>query len=159
MIHYFHGIDWGYYPDPWAYCGMAYKPDTRELFIFDELKAYKKGNPETSALLLKHLQEGAWRWYTTRIPEAPGESAITLAPDSAEPKSIADYRAYGWRCYEPIKTGLRDYGFKWLQSLTAIHIDRERCPDSWEEFTGMSTRQIRMARLWRPIPRDRQTTL
>lgn len=150
--HYFHGVDWGYYPDPWAYCGMAYKPDTRDLFIFDELKAYKKGNKDTSTLLLKHLQDGAWRWYTTRIPETPGESAITLAPDSAEPKSIADYRSYGWRCYEPVKTGLRDYSFKWLQSLTAIHIDRERCPESWEEFTGYEYRTNKNGEIMETYP-------
>lgn len=135
--YYFHGVDWGYFPDPWAYCGMAYKPNTRELFIFDELKAYKQGNKETSDLLTKHLQEtGAWKWYNTSMPTAPAEFGVKLTPDSAEPKSIADYRAYGWHCHEPTKTGLRDYGFKWLQSLTAIHIDRKRAPDAWEEFTG-----------------------
>ena len=135
--YYFHGVDWGYFPDPWAYCGMAYKPNTRELFIFDELKAYKQGNRETSDLLVNHLKEsGHWKWYNHSMPTAPAEFGVKLTPDSAEPKSIADYRAYGWHCHEPTKTGLRDYGFKWLQSLTAIHIDRKRCPDTWEEFTG-----------------------
>lgn len=137
--YYFHGIDWGYYPDPWAYLAMAYKPATRELFIFDELKAYKKGNAETSALLLEHLlASGAWRWYTTREPKAPAETNVRLAPDSAEPKSLADYRAYGWQVHAPDKTGLRDYGFKWLQSLACIHIDAERCPNAWQEFSGYS---------------------
>jgi PBSX family phage terminase large subunit len=134
--YYFHGIDWGYYPDPWAYCAMAYKPDTRELFIFDELKAYKKGNEKTSDLLLEHLQGGAWRWYNRSRPGSPAECAVKLAPDSAEPKSISDYRAYGWHCTEPVKTGLRDYGFKWLQSLTAIYIDKARAPETFAELTG-----------------------
>jgi phage terminase large subunit len=139
--YYFHGVDWGYFPDPWAYCGMAYKPDTRELFIFDELKAHKKGNAETSELLLQHLQENAWRWYNDIKPKSPAECGVKLTPDSAEPKSISDYRAFGWHCHEPTKTGLRDYGFKWLQSLTAIHIDRKRCPDTWEEFHGYEYEQ------------------
>jgi phage terminase large subunit len=134
--YFFHGVDWGYFPDPWAYCAMAYRGDTRELFIFDELKAYKKGNQETSELLLSHLREGPWRWYNRQEPGSPAECAVKLAPDSAEPKSIADYRTYGWHCTEPTKTGLREYSFKWLQSLTAIYIDRERCPETWEEFTG-----------------------
>lgn len=134
--YHFHGIDWGYFPDPWAYCAMAYKPNTRELFIYDELKAHKKGNLETSALLLSHLRSGPWRWYNTEEPKTPQECGVKLTPDSAEPKSIADYREYGWHCHEPIKTGLRDYGFKWLQSLTAIHIDKQRAPNTWEEFTG-----------------------
>ena len=136
--YFFHGLDWGYYPDPWQYVGMAYKPDTRELFIFDELKAYKKGNEATSKLLFTHLREHSWQWYNTRQPSSPAECNVKLTPDSAEPKSIADYRSYGWRCHEPIKTGLRDYGFKWLQSLKAIHIDKARCPDTWAEFNGYS---------------------
>lgn len=136
--YFFHGVDWGYYPDPWMYVGMAYDPAKRALYIFDELKAYKKGNIETSDMLLQHLQEGPWRWYTTRRPESPRECAIKLTPDSAEPKSIADYRSYGWPCHEPDKTGLRDYGFKWLQSLAAIYIDSARCPNAWAEFNEYS---------------------
>lgn len=135
--YFFHGVDWGYFPDPWMYGAMAYKPATRELFIFDELKAYKKGNKETSDLLLNYIRDSKhWVWYNNSIPESPAEVGVKLVPDSAEPKSIADYRAYGWQCHEPTKTGLRDYGFKWLQSLAAIHIDRARCPEAWEEFNG-----------------------
>lgn len=136
--YYFHGIDWGYYPDPWAYNGMAYNPAKKELYIFDELEAYKKGNAETSELLLTHLASGSYKWYTQNMPSSPSETNVKLTPDSAEPKSIADYRAYGWKCHEPKKTGLRDYGFKWLQSLSAIHIDAKRCPKTWAEFSSYS---------------------
>ena len=133
--YFFHGVDWGYFPDPWAFCSMAYNPHTRELFIFDELDAKKKGNKETSDLLLKHLQDsGHWKWYNTSKPTAPAEMGVKLVPDNAEPKSIADYREYGWHCHAPTKTGLRDYGFKWLQSLTHIYIDRQRCPMAFAEF-------------------------
>lgn len=135
--YFFHGVDWGYFPDPWAYCGMAYKPNTRELFIFDELKAHKKGNQETSDLLFNHIIASKhWQWYNYSEPKSQAELGMKLTPDSAEPKSISDYRGYGWACHTPVKTGLRDYGFKWLQSLTAIYIDRERCPNAWEEFNG-----------------------
>lgn len=136
--YFFHGVDWGYYPDPWMYVGMAYDPAKRSLYIFDELKAYKKGNEATSELLFTHLRDHSWQWYNTRRPSSPAECNVKLTPDSAEPKSIADYRSYGWRCHEPIKTGLRDYGFKWLQSLKAIHIDKARCPGTWAEFNGYS---------------------
>lgn len=136
--YYFHGVDWGYFPDPWRYVGMAYKPNTRELFIFDELSASKQGNAETSDLLMRHFSSGAWRWYNDVEPKSPREVYVKLTPDSAEPKSISDYRSYGWNCHEPIKTGLRDYGFKWLQSLNAIYIDRKRCPETWEEFQNYS---------------------
>lgn len=136
--YYFHGVDWGYFPDPWRYVAMAYNPGKRELYIFDELSAQKKGNAETSSLLFEHLREGAWRWYNDVEPKGIGDLRIRLTPDSAEPKSIADYRSYGWSCHEPTKTGLRDYGFKWLQSLNAIYIDRKRAPETWEEFQDYS---------------------
>ncbi len=132
--YYFHGVDWGYFPDPWAYTAMAYDFAKRTLYIYDELWAYKKGNPETSAMLMQHLREGYYKWYTNVKPESPAETCMKLTPDSAEPKSIADYRSYGWHCHEPKKTGLRDYGFKWLQSLTAIYIDKRRAPKTWDEF-------------------------
>ena len=134
--YHFHGVDWGYYPDPWAYCGMAYDPAKRILYIYDELADYKKGNQETSQILLDHFLSGPWVWYNRTKPGSPSELNVKLAPDGAEPKSISDYRAYGWHCVEPVKTGLRDYGFKWLQSLTAICIDRKRAPKTWAEFSG-----------------------
>jgi phage terminase large subunit len=134
--YFFHGIDWGYYPDPWAYTGMAYDPAKRILYIFDECAEYKKGNQESSDILFNHFLSGPWAWYTRTKPKHLSELGVKLCPDSAEPKSISDYRAYGWHCVEPVKTGLRDYGFKWLQSLTAICIDRKRAPKSWAEFSG-----------------------
>jgi phage terminase large subunit len=133
--YFFHGIDWGYYPDPWAYTGMAYDPAKRILYIFDECAEYKKGNPESSKILFDHFLSGPWAWYNRTKPGHPSEIGVKLVCDVA-PKDIADYRSYGWHCTEPVKTGLRDYGFKWLQSLTAICIDRKRAPKSWAEFSG-----------------------
>jgi phage terminase large subunit len=132
--YYFHGVDWGYYPDPWAYVGMAYKPSTRELFIFDELHAYKKGNDATSELLFEHITSRTWEFYNHEKPKHPSELNVLLSADIAEPKSISDYINYGWRMNKPKKH--RDYSFKWLQSLTAIHINKELCPRTWEEFYG-----------------------
>jgi phage terminase large subunit len=133
--YFFHGIDWGYYPDPWAYAGMAYDPAKRILYIFDECAEYKKGNPESSKILFDHLLTGPWAWYSAHKPGHPSELNVKLACDVA-PKDISDYRSYGWHCVEPVKMGLRDYGFKWLQSLNAICIDRKRAPKSWAEFSG-----------------------
>ena len=58
--------------------------------------------------------------------------------DSAEPKSIADYREYGLRV-RPAKKGPDsvDYGIKWLsEELEEIIIDPDRCPNTWREFYG-----------------------
>lgn len=114
-----HGVDWGYYPDPWAYNAVHYDAARRTLYIFDELTEYKKGNKYTGELLLaKNL---------------PPDQPITA--DSAEPKSVADYRSYGLNCRGAIKgPGSVDYSMKWLQSLVKIVIDPARCPDTYKEF-------------------------
>ena len=115
-----HGLDWGYYPDPWAY-NAAYWDSARQLlFIFDELTAFKKGNEETAAML---RERGLSR-----------DDRITA--DSSEPKSIADYNKFGLRCLGAEKgPGSVDYSMKWLQSIKAIVIDPRRCPDTWAEFS------------------------
>lgn len=116
-----HGLDWGYYPDPWAYNAMHYDAARQTLFIFDELTRWKLGNDETAQLLKDH---GLGR-----------EDMITA--DSAEPKSVADYNKLGLRCYGAEKgPGSVDYSMKWLQSLRAIVIDPKRCPDTWAEFSA-----------------------
>lgn len=114
-----HGVDWGYYPDPWAYNAVHYDAARRTLYVFDELTEYKKGNKYTGELLLaKNL---------------PPDQPITA--DSAEPKSVADYRSYGLNCHGAIKgPGSVDYSMKWLQSLVKIVIDPARCPDTYKEF-------------------------
>lgn len=113
------GVDWGWYPDPWAWNRTAYDAARRTLYIFDELTRNKLNNFETAALLKKRMPAGE-----------------QLIADSAEPKSCADYRDQGLRCFEAIKgPGSLNQSMKWLQGLTAIVIDPERCPDTAKEFS------------------------
>ena len=116
-----NGLDWGYYPDPWAFNRMQYDAAQRVLYIFDELTARKKGNKETADSL---LAIGLTR-----------EDRITA--DSAEPKSIADYNKFGLSCVGAQKgPGSVEYSMKWLQQLNRIVIDPRRCPDTAREFTS-----------------------
>lgn len=116
-----HGLDWGFYPDPWAYNAIYYDAARQTLYIFDELTRWKLGNTETAQLLMDH---GLTR-----------EDRIIA--DSAEPKSVADYNKLGLRCIGAEKgPGSVDYSMKWLQSLKAIIIDPNRCPDTWDEFSS-----------------------
>lgn len=118
----YHGVDWGYWPDPWAYNAMAYDAARRMLYIYDELTRHRAGNGETAKLLLER-----------GVCQGPDE---TLTADSAEPKSIGDYRAAGLPCRGVEKgPGSVDYRMKWLQSLAAIVIDPSRCPDTVKEFS------------------------
>lgn len=118
----YHGVDWGYWPDPWAYNAMAYDAARRVLFVYDELTRYRAGNADTAKLLLDR-----------KVCQGPDEK---LTADSAEPKSIGDYRAAGLPCRKVEKgPGSVDYRMKWPQSLAAIVIDPARCPDTVKEFS------------------------
>ena len=113
----YRGIDWGYYPDPFAYNECSYDAARRTLYIFGEITARRMGNAQTAQLVLER-----------------GRSEPITA-DSAEPKSIGDYRAEGIRCSGAKKgPGSVGHGMKWLQSLEAIVIDPARCPDTLREF-------------------------
>ena len=116
----FMGIDWGWYPDPYHWGKMHYDSTRRVLYIYDEYRANKQSNAETWANL-------------TLLKGVTGEDLITA--DSAEPKSIGDYRDYGSLCRPAIKgpDSVR-YGIKWLQSLNKIVIDPRRCPKTATEF-------------------------
>lgn len=115
----YNGVDWGYYPDPWAFNQMHYDAGRRTLYIFGELTRRKAGNRETADALLEYGITGTDR----------------ITADSAEKKSVMDYREYGLDCRAAIKgPGSVDYSHKWLQALNKIVIDPDRCPDTAAEF-------------------------
>ncbi len=114
----YSGVDWGWYPDPFAFNRMHYDAARKTLYIFDELTRRKTPNSETAALVKARIR--------------PDEQVIA---DSAEEKSVSDFRAFGLRCRGAEKgPGSVAYSMKWLQSQTAIVIDPERCPDTAREF-------------------------
>lgn len=116
----YNGVDWGYYPDPWAFNRVHFDAARRVLYIFQELTRYKTGNRETADTLFDLGMTADER----------------ITADSAEPKSVQDYRNYGLYCRGAEKgPGSVDYSHKWLQSLTQIVIDPVSCPDTAREFT------------------------
>lgn len=113
------GVDWGWYPDPWAFNRMHYDAGRKTLYLFDELTRHRTRNEETARLVMERIEE----------------DEMVIA-DSAEEKSCDDYRSYGIRCRGADKgPGSVNYSMKWLQSLKAIVIDPERCPDTAKEFS------------------------
>ena len=114
-----NGVDWGWYPDPWAWNRMHYDAARRTLYLFSELTRHRTSNQDTAALLME------------RIPQ----DELVIA-DSAEEKSVSDYKAFGLNCRASEKgPGSVAYSMKWLQSLATIIIDPGRCPDTAREFT------------------------
>jgi len=117
--HVLHGLDWGYYPDPLSYGRMHYDTARMTLYIYGEYRANKQSNRVVYDAL---IQKG---WQTDDL----------LIADSAEPKSIADFREYGANIRGAEKgPDSVSYSMKWLQSLKAIIIDNERAPEHAEEF-------------------------
>ena len=116
----YRGVDWGWFPDPYHYGCMYYDSARMTLYIFEEFRANRMKNIETGSVLLD-------KYGLTRY------DVVTC--DSAEPKSISDYRSYGInaRGAEKGKDSVR-YGMKWLQSLLKIVIDPVRCPETAKEF-------------------------
>lgn len=114
------GIDWGWYPDPYHWGKMHYDSARKTLYIYDEMRCNKTSNLETWNMLVM-------------LKGVTGQDLITA--DSAEPKSVGDYKDYGSLCRGAIKgpDSVR-YGIKWLQSLNSIVIDPVRCPHTAREF-------------------------
>lgn len=114
-----HGLDFGYYPDPAHYVRMSYDPARLTLYIWGEKRWYKSSNRKVYEELLAY----------GLTPED------TLICDSAEPKSIADFREYGLSARGAEKGPESvNYSMKWLQSLKEIVIDIERAPEAADEF-------------------------
>jgi phage terminase, large subunit, PBSX family len=121
----YSGIDWGYYPDPFAFSTSSFNASKQTLYIFDELYMNKQGNYEAFQKLSEHMEAHGMNIARDRI-----------TADSAEPKSIADFRTWGGNVRGAIKgIGSREAGFKWLQGLKKIVIDPARCPHIADEFT------------------------
>lgn len=116
----YRGVDWGWFPDPFHYGCMHYDSARMILYTFQEFRTNKMRNSETGKILKDRFNLGRYDVVTC---------------DSAENKSIADYRSYGInaRGAEKGPDSVR-YGMKWLQSLTKIVIDPVRCPKTAEEF-------------------------
>jgi phage terminase large subunit len=114
-----HGLDWGYFPDPAHYARCHYDAARLTLYIFQEYRGYKHSN----------------RQMYDALVERGLSPADTLICDSAEPKSIADFREYGAsvRGAEKGPESVK-YSMKWLQSLRKIVIDNQRAPYTAEEF-------------------------
>lgn len=143
--HVMWGGDWGYYPDPADFGSVHYDAARRILYIFGEYRAWKQNNLDL---------------YKSIIQKFNVTAENTIIADSAEPKSVADFRQYSVDgiekldengnpiivngkpelVYGPSCRGAEKgpdsvkYSIKWLQGLTAIVIDNERCPYAAEEF-------------------------
>jgi PBSX family phage terminase large subunit len=112
------GADFGFAIDPFSYVVCNYDRKRRRLYIYHEL--FKVGLSNTQAI--KHIKE-------------ENKQNDFLIADSAEPKSIHEFRQHGLRV-KGAKKGPDsiEYGIKFLQHLDEIIIDDIRCPNTAREF-------------------------
>lgn len=118
----YNGIDWGFALDPFHYTKCYFDSRRLDLYIFREYRTIQSRN------------ETVFRDLYEEEKLITPEELVTA--DSAEPKSIADFKAYGAfiRGAEKGPDSVR-YGIKWLQGLRHIYIDKRKCPNTWREFT------------------------
>lgn len=120
--HIYCGLDWGFALDPFQFVRCHFDKTRLDLYIFDEYRTSRCRN-ET---VFRALYDEEKKITTKEL----------LIADSAEPKSIADFKAYGAYIRGAAKgpDSVR-YGIKWLQGLRHIYIDKRRCPHTFKEFT------------------------
>lgn len=123
----YQGMDFGWFPDPLAWVKCCYNPSQRTLYIFDEFVVNKMSNQDV--------------WNALKEQKGVTEDDIITA-DSAEPKSIGDFRSYGSAMRGAEKgAGSVEYSMKWLSALAKIVIDPKRCPVSAQEFSTYEYQQ------------------
>ena len=117
--HIYQGVDWGYFPDPFAFIRLHYDRTRETIYLLDEIYENKLSNEQSAQKILKK-----------------GYNDVRLICDSAEPKSVADFRAMRLPAFEAIKgPGSVEYGMKFLQRRTIV-IDGKRTPHAYDEFVG-----------------------
>ena len=117
----YNGIDWGFAKDPFRFVRMHFDAKHLDLYIFAEYSTLRTRN------------EDAFHQLYDELKLISRDELVTA--DSAEEKSIADFRAYGAfiRGAQKGPDSVR-YGIKWLQGLRHIYIDKKRCPETYHEF-------------------------
>lgn len=117
--HIYQGVDYGWFPDPFAFIRLHYDRARETIYLMDEIYRNKLTNEASGNIIIQRGYKDAY-----------------ITCDSAEPKSVADYRAMGLPAKAAVKgPGSVDYGMKWLQRRKIV-IDRRRTPNAYEEFVN-----------------------
>ncbi len=117
--HIYQGVDYGWFPDPFAFIRLHYDRARETIYLMDEIYKNKLTNEASGNIIIQRGYKDAY-----------------ITCDSAEPKSVADYRAMGLPAKAAVKgPGSVDYGMKWLQRRKIV-IDRKRTPNAYNEFVN-----------------------
>lgn len=115
----YQGVDYGWFPDPFAFIRLHYDRARETIYLMDEIYQNKLTNEASGNIIIQRGYKDAY-----------------ITCDSAEPKSVVDYRAMGLPAKAAVKgPGSVDYGMKWLQRRKIV-IDRKRTPNAYNEFVN-----------------------
>lgn len=114
----YQGTDFGWYPDIYAFKRLYVDEARKKIYHIAEITGNKLSNAQTAQMIID-----------------AGFDDYTITCDSAEPKSINDYRDKGLPARGAVKgPGSVEYGMKFLQGYTHV-IDPARTPITYKEFT------------------------
>jgi len=132
----FYGLDWGFYPDPFAFVKMHIDEKRNKIYIFDELYLYQRTND----------------YLIQKVKEKYGGGRNIIA-DSAEPKSIKYFKNHGVRIKGADKgPGSIEYGIKRLKDYEIIiHKD---CINTKNEFSLYKYKEDKDGEVL-PVPVDK----
>lgn len=118
MDRIYSGVDFGWYPDIYAFKRLYVDEARKKIYHIAEITGNKLSNAQTAQMIID-----------------AGYDDYTITCDSAEPKSINDYRDKGLPARGAVKgPGSVEYGMKFLQGYTHV-IDPARTPITYKEFT------------------------
>jgi phage terminase large subunit len=137
--NYRHGIDWGFAEDPFAYIKPHYDKMRKRLYICDEIEAVDLLNSESVPM----------------VKEKAGRDRVIC--DSAEPKSVAEYKSLGINAKGAKKgPGSIEFGIKFLQGLEIIV--HPRCKAFKTEINKYKYKEDKNGKVL-PVPVDKDNHL
>lgn len=137
--NYRHGVDWGFADDPFAYIKSHLDKTRKKLYICDEIEAVGLLNEESAPL----------------VREKAKSSRVIC--DSAEPKSISDYKRLRVNARAAKKgPGSIEFGIKFLQGLEIII--HPRCQNFKNEISKYKYKEDKNGNIL-PIPVDKDNHL
>ena len=133
--HYRHGADWGFSADPFAYNRIAIDKQRMIIYVCDEIHGLGLQNTDTAPMVQSY---------------AKGQ---TVYCDSAEPKSVQEYRNLGINAIGVKKgQGSVETGIKYMQRYEIkVH---STCPKTADEFLNYSWKRNKMTGEFLNVPED-----
>ena len=117
MDRIYQGVDWGWYPDKFAFVRLHYDAARETIYFLDEMYENKRSNTWTADEIKR-------RGYTDYV----------ITCDNAENKSVTDYRDAGLPSRAAHKgPGSIEYSMKWWQGKKLV-MDPNRTPNTCKEF-------------------------